>query len=161
MGFFRWIKRVASKLKPELEERTHPGYAAVGQEPEEKEYAWAFETREAITRHRFVGFGVIENGGDLLVSITDLNGRIDGVSLEDAPSGGAVGVVEHGNGMLEVDGSKNPILPGDPLRSNMLGVGIKLSPKRRQLYGAIARDFSRAKGDVIRVEIRQGEFLPL
>ncbi len=97
---------------------------------------------------RFVSF---DASGDLVKSGV---GTVPQFITTDkqATVGNAVGIAQYGEpAKLQVDGSGTAIVPGDRLKPDSVGRGIKVTAAAGQEYGAIATEASTAADDIISV----------
>ncbi len=83
---------------------------------------------------------------------------MDGISTgEAAAANDEVGMASDGRGQLEVMGNSVNIVPGDLLKSDASGRGVKAATDE-DYYGAIAREASAVDGTIIEVEIIRGYY---
>lgn len=109
----------------------------------------------AIVAHTFVTRGVTQA---LRKTATEAGAGAIAAGIattEAAAAGDEIGVATDGRGQLTVDGSGTAIVPGDRLKSDATGFGVKVAADE-DWYGAIALEASAVDGTIIEVEIVKG-----
>lgn len=99
-------------------------------------------------QHKFVSF---DASGDLVKSGAGAVPQFITTDKQDVV-GAAVGLAQYGEpALLQVDGSGTAIVPGDRLKPDASGRGVKVTAFAGQEYGALATEASTAADDIISV----------